>query len=312
MKIEEELSYVSAKKDTAVTVGVFDGVHRGHKHLFDELKREAGRSSNQAVVVTFLNHPKSVLRPGFRPRYLTSIDDRVALIRESGIDIVVQATFDLDLSRLPAGDFASMLFRKLKMKQLVVGPDFAMGRNREGDPETLTNLGLAMGFTVHVVDPLWDGDEKVVRSTIIRDALAQGEIEIVNRLLGRNFVLTGTVVKGRGMGMQLGFPTANLKPNQDMAIPGNGIYATWAIIGDRRVMAATSVGTRPTFGGGDHVVEAFILDFHGNLYDRQIRLEFIHKLRDEIKYDTVQELQSQVQKDVDETKSVLANTSVTH
>ena len=312
MKIAEELSYVSAKKNTVVTVGVFDGVHLGHKHLFKELKREAERSSNQTAVVTFANHPNSVLRPDFRLRFITSIEDRVALIRGSGIDLVVQATFDLDLSRLSAGDFSSLLFRKLKMKQLVVGPDFAMGRNREGDPETLTNLGLEIGFTVHVADPLLDGEEKIIRSTTIRDALARGEVDIVNSLLGRNFVLTGTVLKGRGMGMNLGFPTANLNSVEDMAIPGNGIYATWAIFDGSRFMAATSVGTRPTFGKGDPVVEAFILNYQGNLYGRQIRLEFIHKLRDEIKYDTVQELKVQIKKDVEETKSVLVNKSVTH
>ena len=311
MKINEEFSQVSPAKETAVTVGVFDGVHRGHHHLFAELKREADESGRQTAVVTFRNHPASVLRPDFRPKYLTSAADRVALIRQAGLDLVVPVTFDLDLSRLPAADFASVLFRKLKMRQLVVGPDFAMGRDREGDPDTLAATGRDAGFTVRVVEPLVDDSGDVVRSTTIRAALAGGDVESVARLLGRNFVLTGTVVKGEGRGGPLGFPTANLDMPEDMAVPGDGIYAAWAVLGERRIMAATSVGTRPTFGDGDRTVEAFILDFDGDLYGREVRLEFVRRLRDEVKYDTVEELQRQVEKDVDETKAALAATPVT-
>ena len=306
MKIDEELSQTSPTKETVVTVGVFDGVHRGHHHLFNELKREAAACDRQTAVVTFKNHPASVLRPDFRPRYLTAVDDRVALIRKAGLDLVVPATFDLELSRLPAGDFASVLFRKLKMRRLVVGPDFAMGRNREGDSGTLAAFGRDIGFTVRVVEPLLDGTGEAVRSTTIREALARGDVESVARLLGRSFVLSGAVVKGEGRGGPLGFPTANLDAPADMAVPGDGIYAAWGVLGERRVMAATSVGTRPTFGEGARTVEAFMLDFEGDLYGREVRLEFVRKLRDEVRYDTVEALQRQVEKDVEETRAVLA------
>ena len=304
MRLDQELAQPSRDRDSALTIGVLDGVHRGHHHLIGRLICEAKSNDLVAVVVTFRNHPGSVLRQGFKPRYLSGLDDRINLIGQRGVELVVPVTFDMALSKLRARDFVASLQRHLGMRALVVGPDFALGHNREGDVETLAAYGKEMGFTVTVVDLLMDGGQPV-RSTVIREALAQGDVGRVAALLGRNFTLGGTVTKGVGRGRRLGFPTANLEAPPDMAIPGDGIYAAWARLGAERFMAATSIGTRPTFGEGARTIEAYILDFDGDVYDHEISLEFVALLRAEAKYDTIEALQEQVERDVRQTRTIL-------
>lgn len=305
MSIRDELAQHSPAGDSAVTIGVFDGVHRGHRHLLSSLRREAGRTARASVVVTFRNHPASVIRPGFKPRFLTTVKERLRLIKDTGIDIVAPVTFGLEFSRIRAREFAALLQERMRMKQLVVGPDFAMGHRREGDVSMLASLGEEMGFSVVVVEPLIGDDGEVIKSTLARAALSRGDIARVSNLLGRPFGLSGTVVKGHGRGGPMGFPTANLEVAEAMAAPGNGIYATWAHVGEDRYMAATSIGVRPTFEEGDHTVEAYLMDFEGDLYGRDIRLEFMDRLRDELGFDSVEALQEQIDKDVHRTRAVL-------
>ncbi len=304
MNLDQELARTPTKRDTVLTVGVFDGVHRGHQHLIARVVSEAKSSNRLAGVVTFRNHPLSVLRPGFAPHYLTTYAERVRLIKALGVDVVVPITFDLEVSKLRAGEFVGRLQKHLRMKALVIGPGFAMGRNREGDAETLAALGREMGFPLTVVEPLSLGG-KLVKSTSIREAIARGDIATASMLMGRNPSLTGTVVKGFGRGKDLGAPTANLKVPEGIVIPADGIYAAWAHVGSDRHMAAASIGTSPTFEEGKHAIEAFVLDFEGDLYRRQVRLEFARRLRDEVKYDTVEELREQIGRDVDMTRTVL-------
>ena len=305
MDVERELGRHSPAGESVLTIGVFDGVHRGHGHLLSRLVAKASNAERLAGVVTFRNHPASVLKPGFKPRYLASVGERLRLIKEHRVDFVVPITFDQELSKLRAADFAALLQKHLRMKGLVIGPDFAMGHNREGDPETLASIGREMGFSVLVVDPLVDDQGHAVRSTTVREALSRGDLLPVAQQMGRNFSLEGTVVRGQGRGGPLGFPTANLEPPEGMAVPGDGIYATWAEIGSQRYMAASSIGVRPTFEDGDRAIEAFVLDFDGDLYGQLIRLEFVRRLRDEVKFDSVESLKEQVDKDVDETKAAL-------
>ena len=304
MKIEKELARVSPDRDSVVTIGVFDGVHKGHTHLISYLAREARRAGRLSGVVTLRNHPASVLSSDFKPFYLTDVEDRVRRIEKIGVDFVVPVTFDLELSGLSARAFASLLQDHLQMAGLVIGPDFALGHRREGDAATLASLGQEMGFSVHVVEPLIE-DGQPIKSTAIREALATGDVTDAAGLLGRNFVLTGTVVEGQGRGQPLGFPTTNLEIPEGMAVPGDGIYATWAVLGTRRLMAATSIGTRPTFGAGPRAVEAFIMDFEGDLYGQQLRLEFVRWLRGEERYASVRDLQEQVEKDIDQARAIL-------
>ena len=307
MSIGDELRAFAVRGETALTVGVFDGVHRGHTHLISQLVGEAASKGLMAGVVTFREHPAAVLSPSFQARYLTSFENRLDLLGQTKIDFAVPITFDRALSKLTAEEFVSLLQDRLQMVSLVVGPDFAMGRNREGTIERLSELGDQMGFTLTVVDGLQDTKGETVRSTTVRTALGEGEVERVAELLGRRFTLAGAVVSGEGRGGKLGFPTANIAPPQGMAVPGDGIYAAFAHLDDLTMMTSVSIGTRPTFGDHDRAIEAFILNFEDNLYGMTLRLEFVRRLRDQVKFDTVEALLEQVDRDVAETKLILEN-----
>ena len=304
MQIEQELAQVAPENDSVLTVGVFDGVHRGHQKLLSAVTAEASSKGYVPGVLTFRNHPDSIFRADFRPQYITSLEKRIKLIKDCGVSFVVPVTFDQEMAHLRAEDFARLLQEKLLMKSLIIGPDFAMGHNREGNIEKLTALGAQMGFAVQEVDLMVNGG-KAVRSTQIRQAIASGDIDMATNMLGRQFSLVGEVAHGDKRGRELGFPTANLQVSPDMAVPANGIYATFAYVAGCRHMAATSIGTRPTFDGVGRTIEAFLLDFDSDLYNRPIRLEFIQRLRDELKFDGVEALLTQMNIDVQNTREIL-------
>ncbi len=307
MSIGDELRAFAVRGDTALTIGVFDGVHRGHTYLISQLADEAASKGLTAGVVTFREHPAAVLNPSFQAQYLTSLEDRLALLSETNVDLAVPITFDRALASLSAQEFISLLQEHLRMVSLVVGPDFAMGRNREGNIEHLSKLGGEMGFTLKVVDGLQDAGGETVRSTTVRTALAEGDVERVSDLLDRRFTLTGPVVSGEGRGGKLGIPTANIAPPKEMAVPGDGIYAAYAHLDDHAMQAAVSIGTNPTFDGQHRTIEPFILDFDDNLYGSTLRLEFVLRLRDQVKFDSVEALLEQINRDVAETRHILEN-----
>ncbi|HBD82861.1 MAG TPA: bifunctional riboflavin kinase/FMN adenylyltransferase [Dehalococcoidia bacterium] len=309
MKIDEDLSQLSVERDSALTIGVFDGVHRGHVHLIRRLISEAKSAGMLSGVVTFRNHPKTVLRPDFKTNYISDLDERIRLLKEHGIDFVVPVTFDRDLAQLSSERFLDKLSSQLRMKSLIVGPDFAMGHKRDGTLETIPLLGEKLGFTFKSVDLLKDRDDPV-KSTVIRNLIAEGSVESVSQMLGRNFSATGTVVDGLKRGRTLGFPTANLEIPNGYAAPGDGIYATWAYLESGRYMAATSIGTRPTFTEGGRTIEAYLLDFSDDIYGQTLRLEFVKRLREEEKFDGVDALLAQINKDVQQTRDLLTTDSV--
>ena len=304
MRIEQELAQTHIDRDSVLTIGVFDGVHRGHQRLIAKVVAEANANGAAAGVLTFRNHPDSVLNPNFRPHYITSVAERTRLMEGLGVDFVVPVTFDREVAGLRARKFTKLLSSNLRMRGLVVGPDFAMGYKREGNVETLSTLGAELGFSVSVVDLLSDGGD-AVHSTSIRKALVDGNVKDVAKKLGRNFSISGTVVTGDKRGRTLGFPTANIEVGPNMVVPGNGIYATLAFVDGERHMAATSIGTRPTFDGKGRTIEAFLLEFDSNLYNRQLRLEFVQRLRDELKFDSVDALLEQMELDVEQTRRLL-------
>ena len=306
MSIEQALPDRPPEQETVLTIGVFDGVHRGHGHLLARLRKEANRAGRLTAVVTFRNHPVSVLRPEIQLPYLTEFDDRVRLLKKAGVELIVPVTFDTALSRVRAADFVALLQRRLRMRQLVIGPDFALGHKREGDQAALSRLGESAEFSVVTVEPLVV-DGAVVNSSSVRHALAAGDVTQVAALLGHTYSLKGTVVKGKGRGGPLGFPTANVEAPAEMASPGDGIYATWAHTTVGSFMAATSIGIRPTFDEVDRTIEAFVLDFEGDLYGEKIKLEFVRKLREELKFDSIEALQEQVARDVEETRTALGS-----
>ena len=307
MTLVEELAAAAPPRDSYLSIGVFDGVHLGHRHVLELLKQEAARAQCLAGVVTFRKHPRTVLNPGISIPSITSVEERVRLLQELGIDYVVPVTFTLEVSRITAREFVTLLQTHLRMRGLVTGPDFALGHGREGTVEVLATMGRELGFSVTVAETLSQRNRRV-SSTTIRDAIARGDVQTASTLLGRPFALEGMVVRGEGRGgSELGYPTANVQTDPGFAIPGDGIYATWAYIGDQRHKAATSIGVRPTFGEGKRTVEAHVLDFQGNLYDQSIRLEFTHRLRDEMAFKNVEELKDQIQLDVELVRRMLVS-----
>lgn len=307
MSLDEELNRPPAGRRSAITIGVFDGVHRGHRHLISRLAREARSDGLLAGVVTFKNHPISVLRPGARVEMLMDLDERVRLLGETGVDFVAPVSFDRDLARLSAAEFLAILRERLNVRKLVVGPDFAMGRNRDGNSQTLPALARRAGFEFISVELMTD-PAGIVKSTEIRRLIASGEVSGAAQLLGRDFSVRGAVVLGQRRGRELGFPTANLEIPPGFLIPADGIYATWAHVeGAGARMAATSVGKRPTFDDGDHrTVEAFLLDFSGDIYGRTVRLQFARRLRGEEKFDSVDALLERMDEDVRQTRALLS------
>ena len=306
MTVHEELAKASPPGDTALTIGTFDGVHLGHQHLLQRLRAAAADRGLLALALTFRNHPRNVLNPEAKLQHVTTLEDRLALIRDQGVDQVVALDFTKELSLIKAPDFVALLRDSLRMKGLVVGPDFALGHRREGDVPTLRSLGAEMGFWVEAVEPLQLGSS-VIRSSEMRGLIVQGNVEEAAHLMGRLYSLTGTVVEGDRRGRLLGFPTANLDLDPGLVVPADGIYATWAIVESRRYQAATGIGVRPTFGSGQRTVEAFILDFEGDIYGKALTLEFASRLRDEQAFSTAEALIEQMKVDVEQSRDVLSS-----
>ena len=305
MTVHQELVRAAPPGDTFLTVGVFDGVHVGHQHLLRCLVNEARRHGALAGVVTFRNHPRTVLMPEGGPPYITSLAQREALLHAEGVDTVVTIPFTKELSLLDAREFVRLLLAHLRMKGLVVGPDFALGHNREGTVSALRALGRELGFQVVVVGVLLQ-DGAPIRSTAIRQALSAGEVVGASRMLGRPFSLDGVVVAGNGRGKTLGFPTANLQVDPGRILPADGIYAAWAVADGVRYPSATSIGVRPTFGAGARSVEAYLMDYQGDLYGKRLELQLVSRLRDELAFPSAEALVEQMHRDVASARAALS------
>ena len=303
----EELTAHRPDRPSAVAFGVFDGVHLGHRHVLATLVRTAEQRGLAPVAVTLANHPLSVLRPDVEVRMLTSLHERLSLLADSGVEAVVPVTFTKDVSLLTPREFMTALRDCLGMAHFTAGPDVTLGHNREGTLPVLTALGDELGYTIECVEQ-FTLDGEPARSTAVRHALATGDMTLAARMLGRPFALDGPVVEGerRGGGL-LGYPTANVGVGPLQALPSDGIYAAWLLRGTDRLPAAVSIGHKPTFHeGGPSVVEAFILDFDGNLYGEQVKLEFIERLRGQEKFDGVDALIAAMRDDVARTRHILA------
>jgi riboflavin kinase / FMN adenylyltransferase len=293
---------------TVVTVGMFDGVHRGHRVLLDRVAAEAAARGLPAGAVTFDRHPLEVLRPGSQPPLLTTLDRKVALLGEAGMDFVLVLAFTQELSMVTAEAFATgVLLDGLHARAVVVGENFRFGHKAAGDAALLAALGRPLGVEVVAVALRADGGEPL-SSTRIRTELARGDVRAAARLLGRPYAVDGVVVEGDGRGGRLlGVPTANLAVAPGIAVPANGIYAghlTEEEEGTPRP-AATSVGVNPQFNTGFRV-EAHVLDFDGDLYGRRVAVSFEHRLRGEAAFPSVEELIAQMREDIRQTRRLLS------
>ncbi|HXF57895.1 MAG TPA: bifunctional riboflavin kinase/FAD synthetase [Actinomycetota bacterium] len=292
---------------TAVTVGFFDGVHRGHQAVVRRTVEAARERGLVPVAVTFDRHPREVLTPGREPPLLTTLERKASLLEALGVEVLVVLEFTEEFSRWPPEAFVErVLVGGLRAAHAVVGSNFTFGHRAAGNLPLLTELGAAHGFSVEGVGLLRLGG-RAVSSSSIREALLQGDLAWPEEALGRRFVLDGRVVPGAGRGAALlGFPTANLEVYPRLLIPGAGIYAGRAFIRGEAWAAAVSVGTNPTFGGEPLHVEAHLLDFERDILGEPVAIEFWARLRDEVAFETVEDLVRQIKEDVERTRALVA------
>jgi riboflavin kinase/FMN adenylyltransferase len=289
-----------------LTIGVFDGVHRGHQEIIGKLTAGAHENGAPAVVLTFDPHPATVLG-GHDIKCLTTPDERAKVFAELGVDMVITQRFTRDLSTVTAKEYMARLSERLGLRHLLIGYDFALGRGREGNATRLAEIGRELNYTVEVVQAV--GDESgVISSTEIRKLVATGNITEAAKLLGHQYSLSGRVVHGDGRGHRINIPTANIDYPTQKVIPAYGIYACRAWIGTERFMAATNIGINPTFTPDKQTpnVEAHILDFTGDIYGKELKLEFIARLRDELKFNSVDALIKQIHADIARTREILS------
>lgn len=293
---------------SAVTVGKFDGVHLGHRAVIGRLLSVAGREGLLSVVVTFDRNPLAVVAPERCPEDLVSLDQKLELLEQTGIDAVLVLTFDRALSQVPAEQFVERyLVSKLHAKMLLVGSDFRFGAKGAGNVELLRELGARDGFEIQLIDDVRPDGHDRVSSTWVRSLLAEGDVAYAGVLLGHAPVVRGVVVHGAQRGRQLGFPTANLSPQCDGLIPADGIYAGWLIDAGVRYPAAISVGDNPTFEGvPQRQVEAYVIGEDLDLYDHVVDVEFVQRIRGMVAFEGIQPLIAQISADVEQASRILA------
>jgi riboflavin kinase/FMN adenylyltransferase len=291
---------------SVATVGFFDGVHAGHQAVLGRTVERARERRIRSIAITFDRHPREILTPGHEPRLLTTVERKAALIAERGIDALVVLEFTREFSLVSAEDFVrDVLVGGVHALEVVVGANFTFGHRAAGTLERLPALGRPYGLSAEGVD-LVRIDGRTVSSSTIRDALAAGDLAWPQTALGRRFVLDGAVVAGHGRGRGLGFPTANLRTLPRLLLPGQGIYAGVAEVDRERHVAAIDVGTNPTFGVEPLHVEAFVLDYGGgDLQGRPLAVEFWARLRDEMRFDSVEELVLAIGRDVERTREIV-------
>ncbi len=292
---------------SVVTIGVFDGVHRGHQEIIGHTVKRARELGLQSVVVTFDPHPSEVVRPGSHPPVLTEPARKAELMEQLGVDVLCAIPFTLEFSRLSAEAFVhDVLVAHLHAAVVVVGENFRFGHRAAGDVPLLRRLGRTFGMAVEDA-PLVEGDDTVFSSTYIRSCVDAGDVTAAARALGRPHRVEGVVIRGDRRGRELGFPTANLLTGPYAAVPADGVYAAWLVRGrGERLPAAVSIGTNPTFSGRERRVEAFVLDFDGDLYGERLALDFVAHLREQRIYTGIEPLVAQIQEDVAQTREILA------
>jgi riboflavin kinase/FMN adenylyltransferase len=280
------------------TIGAFDGIHRGHQQLIGQAVDRARYLGVQSLCVTFDPHPDIVLYPERQLTYLTDRTEREQVLHELGVDYVLVVEFTRELSMLRPEEFIDLIQERYRLAELWVGTDFAMGRGRAGTIAALAEIARVEGFGLHVVPPQRINRE-VISSTAIRNLLSQGDIRRANRLLGRRYRLTGTVEEGARRGRQLGFPTANIKPGPRRTLPADGVYAAVVPLDGREYRAVVNLGSRPTFAEEERLLECHVLDYSGDLYGRELSVEFVDRIREVRKFASLEALREQIARDAD-------------
>jgi riboflavin kinase/FMN adenylyltransferase len=308
MKLFEGLETLTEPlTSSTVAIGTFDGIHVGHQAIIRAATRDAGENGRTSLVFTFDRHPADLLAPGRAPDYLTTPQQRNLYVAELGVDGLVVAAFDWALAELSPDAFVErILISQLGAKAVVVGENFSFGKNRSGNVTYLTEAQERFGFELRTLDPIIVAGLPA-SSTRVRELLRAGAIQEAEHVLGHAYRLAGTVVEGQKLGRKLGYPTANLALNCRQVVPQDGIYAVRARLDDGCVVdGACSIGVRPTIPGAGHSIETFLLDFDGDLYGRSMEIRFVRRLRDELKFDSLDALKTQMAGDVELARRILA------
>ncbi len=297
--------------NSVVTIGTFDGVHLGHQAIVQRTLARAAQMGGPAVVVTFEPHPQLVVPRPDRPtiHLLSPLEEKATLLAEQGVELLVALPFTAEVAKMAPAEFVKkVLHESLHASHVVIGSDHTFGKGRSGTAATLGQLGAELGFQVEVVDKIVV-DGAAVSSTRIRRLLAQGEVAAAARLLGRFYAVHGTVVKGRGLGRQLGYPTANIRPPAQKLVPDSGIYAVLIHLGGETLRGILNIGVRPTFGDltGEPVLEVHIYDYEGELYGQELTVEFLGRIRGERRFASSRELVRQIEADKEASQTFFAN-----
>lgn len=306
------LNEVERDENTVLTVGTFDGVHAGHRVLINTVLQKAKEYNSRSVIVTFDPHPRDIINPGSAGiKLLSTLPERRELLGDMGIDEMVVIPFDRDFSLLTSQEFVKdIIWEKIGVKSFVIGYDHQFGKDREGSIDTVRELGKKLGFDAHVVSRQEVG-QKTVSSTTIRNALQkEGDVKLAATFLERFYILNGTVIHGDKRGKQLGYPTANIQPDNPKKItPKKGVYAVWVRVDGDYHPAMMNIGNRPTFEGDQLTLEVHIFSFNSEIYGKEIQIQFVDHIRDEQSFDGIEELKKQLKNDETTARDILKSTA---
>lgn len=301
MDIIRRIEDIPPGMPSVVTVGVFDGVHLGHQAIMSQVRSAAQKLGVRSVAVTFDRNPQELVNPSHPVPYISTLRQKLGLVEEQGMDIALVLPLDRELLDMPPEQFVTdILHERLCAVKLVVGANFRFGKGRAGNVQLLQKMGRELGFEVTAVPPVM-ADGRTVSSTAIRRLIAEGKTELANWMLGHPFSLEGTVVAGEEIGRTLGYPTANIQPAEKQIVPGRGVYAVQTCLG----IGVANIGTRPTVSGQKSGIEVYILDFSGNIYGRELEVDFLHRLRDEVKFPDAETLKKQIEADIQRARQLI-------
>ena len=298
MRIFDNLKSYSSEKESILTIGTFDGVHIGHNKILKRLIQDSKKNNLSSLVMTFFPHPRMILNKSHDIKMIDTISEKINLLEKTGLDNLIIHPFDNNFSKIRAKEFVEeILVKKLKIKEIIIGYDHKFGKDREASVEDLKKFGKDYMFTVKEI-PAQEIDSIAISSTKIRDAILNGEIEKCNKFLGRNFILTGKVVYGDGLGKKIDFPTANIEIKETYKIiPKNGVYLVKTKINSNTYFGMMNIGIRPTVGGRNKSLEIHFFNFKDNIYGKNVSIEIIKKIRDEEKFSSIDQLKIQLKKD---------------
>ncbi len=307
MKVYYKPEHIEKHKKTIITIGTFDGVHLGHQKILENVVKKAKENGSRSLVITFDPHPRFVVSPDYNLQLLTTTDEKLTILETTEIDNVLVINFTKEFSQMSYEDFIKKIIcDQIGVEHIIVGYDHKFGKNRGGDKSKILEMSDECNFNVSSVDEIFV-DNEVVSSTKIRNALKAGNLDKANKFLGRNYFFNGKVIRGAQRGRELGYPTANIQPDANKVIPGNGVYFVKVFIKDEEYFGLMNIGTRPTF---EHlqrpIIETYIFGLNKNIYSKMIKTEVIKKIRDEVKFVTKDSLIEQIKKDIDLANGIIA------